>query len=146
VVTLALLDVNVLLALSWPQHEHYRPASAWFTQHRDQGWATCALTELGFVRISSNRRFAPVPASTQTASAVLQQLKMAGEHHFLNELPGEALKVLYAEAELKHAEVTDWYLAALAQHHGAQLVSFDRGIETALRRNLLNSSNLVLLS
>jgi predicted nucleic acid-binding protein len=51
---ISLLDVNVLIALAWPNHIHHRLASRWFDRNRKSGWATCPLTQSGFVRVSSN--------------------------------------------------------------------------------------------
>ena len=45
----ALLDVNVLIALAWPNHVHHAAARDWFERHGQAGWATCTLTEAGFV-------------------------------------------------------------------------------------------------
>lgn len=43
--SVALLDLNVLLALAWPTHEHHEPAHAWFARHKQRGlWATCSST------------------------------------------------------------------------------------------------------
>jgi len=42
----------VLIALAWPNHVHHERAQAWFSSSRDQGWATCPVTESGFVRVS----------------------------------------------------------------------------------------------
>ncbi|MEP7352122.1 MAG: VapC toxin family PIN domain ribonuclease, partial [Acidobacteriota bacterium] len=58
--SVALLDVNVLIALLWPDHVHRTPAREWFLPNRHAGWATCAITESGFVRIS---RLCPVPGA-----------------------------------------------------------------------------------
>jgi predicted nucleic acid-binding protein len=51
---IALLDVNVLVALFDPSHVHHEAAHAWFGLNRKARWATCALTENAFVRILSN--------------------------------------------------------------------------------------------
>ncbi len=40
--TALLLDVNVLVALAWPNHAHHGAAIAWFTQVCKEGLATCA--------------------------------------------------------------------------------------------------------
>ena len=48
-----LLDVNVLLALAWPSHAHHEIADEWFLRNRHKGWATCVLTQLAFLRLSS---------------------------------------------------------------------------------------------
>ena len=45
----ALLDVNVLMALSDPDHTHHEIAHDWFADHHAHGWATCAVTQNGFV-------------------------------------------------------------------------------------------------
>ena len=53
-----LLDTNLLIALLWPSHDATRAlALRWFTRHRAKGWATCPLTQAGFVRIVSNPAF-----------------------------------------------------------------------------------------
>lgn len=49
----ALLDVNVLVALFDPGHVHHEPAHEWFAANRSAGWATCPLTGNGLVRILS---------------------------------------------------------------------------------------------
>ena len=47
-----LLDVNVLVALLVPEHEHHVAAMDWFTgEAGTQGWATSAVTELGVIRV-----------------------------------------------------------------------------------------------
>ena len=48
----SLLDVNVLVALFFPDHVHHELAHDWFADHREQGWATCPLTENGLVRVA----------------------------------------------------------------------------------------------
>lgn len=40
----ALLDINVLLALAWPSHQHHAAAHGWFARESRHGWATCAFT------------------------------------------------------------------------------------------------------
>lgn len=49
---IGLLDVNVLVALIVPEHEHHAVALRWFTtQATKDGWATCSATELGVIRV-----------------------------------------------------------------------------------------------
>jgi predicted nucleic acid-binding protein len=54
VIRTALLDVNVLVALFDPDHVHHEVAHDWFADNGPRGWATCPLTESGFVRVVSN--------------------------------------------------------------------------------------------
>ena len=42
---IALLDVNVLIALIDPQHVHHERSHRWFQAHGGHGWATCPLTQ-----------------------------------------------------------------------------------------------------
>ena len=56
-----LLDVNVLVALVIPVHEHHAPARQWvLTAGTHDGWATCPVTELGLIRVCAQllRRWA----------------------------------------------------------------------------------------
>ena len=46
-----LFDVNVLVALLVPEHEHHATAMAWFATEARHGWATCGVTELGVIRV-----------------------------------------------------------------------------------------------
>ena len=45
-----LLDVNVLLGCGWKSHADHPALLGWLLQGND--WATCPLTESGFMRIS----------------------------------------------------------------------------------------------
>ena len=42
--SVALLDVNVLIALLDRRHVHHEPAHGWFATAQADGWATCPLT------------------------------------------------------------------------------------------------------
>lgn len=48
-----LLDVNLLVALAFPAHVSHEAAHSWFHQEPDRLWATCHLTQAGFLRNSS---------------------------------------------------------------------------------------------
>ena len=80
--SISLLDVNVLIAFAWPTHVHHRPVRDWFRKHRDDGWATCPMTECGFVRISSNPKILPNAVEPNEAVALLRQLAAMPGHHF----------------------------------------------------------------
>ena len=49
-----LLDVNSLLALGWSTHQFHQKVVARLERRPHQPWGTCALTQLGFVRLSCN--------------------------------------------------------------------------------------------
>jgi len=75
-VTRALLDINVLLALLDSDHVDHRRAHEWLEDGIVCGWASCAITENGFVRIISQPRY-PSPISPAQA---IHLLKAACDH------------------------------------------------------------------
>ena len=78
----ALLDVNVLIALAWPNHVHHEAARAWFTGRRREGWATCLLTEAGFVRVSCNPSVVRHSVTPADAILHLRRLRRLESHAF----------------------------------------------------------------
>jgi uncharacterized protein len=128
VVKIALLDVNVLLALGWPNHRHHRAAKDWFAQEGNHGWATCALTDLGFIRLSSNPSFVSEPVSPVTASAMLGELKKMGKHVFWQS--PEILDPQIFRKALGHQQVNDAWLAELAKINKGRFITFDAGVAT----------------
>lgn len=59
----ALLDVDVLLALLDADHVDHRRAREWLGAEIAHGWASCAVTQNGFVHVLSQPRHpSPVPA------------------------------------------------------------------------------------
>jgi uncharacterized protein len=123
-----LLDVNVLIALAWPSHVHYRQAQAWFLRKRTAGFRTCPVTETGFVRISSNPKFTPDAVTPAEALALLDRITaLAGHAFWPDDLPLKA--VAHPDQPiLGHRQVTDAYLLALAKSHGGKLATLDRGV------------------
>ena len=126
-----LIDINVLIARCDPAHEHYETVAAWFAEHRSVGWATCPLTENGFVRIVGNPAYPNCPGSPGAALEALQALIGALPNHcfFADEI---SLRDSFAFPDFRgitSRQVTDYYLLALAVHHGANFLTLDRGID-----------------
>lgn len=123
---MALLDVNVLVALAWDSHVHHRPAREWFAAHGAEGWASCSLTEGGFVRVSSNPAVLPSPITTAAAIGVLAAMRKAGAHRFLK------TDVSPTDEDFPqprgHRAVTDAILLTLARRNGIDLLTFDAGL------------------
>jgi toxin-antitoxin system PIN domain toxin len=120
----ALLDVNVLLALAWPNHQHHAAAHAWFAGAARNGWATCALTQLGFIRLSSNPSFTSHTVSPRNAALLLGKWTAHPAHHFL-QCPSAEDAAIYASA-LGHQQVTDAYLVEVARKNHGRLVTLDK--------------------
>lgn len=125
----ALPDVNVLVALAWPNHVHHLPAQQWFAAHHRQGWATCPLTESGFVRVSSNPRTTPEAKTAREALAILRRIVAMPGHEFWRDDTSLATGNSLAEERLLgHKQVTDAHLLSLVIGRGGRLVTFDRGV------------------
>lgn len=127
----ALLDVNVLMALAWPNHEGHFAARAWFDHESEHGWATTPMTECGFVRVSSNRRALPTSTSPSIAIDMLRRLQDLPGHEFWPDTVSLVHGVVEAPLPITgHQQVTDAHLVALASQRGGRLVTFDHAIAT----------------
>jgi toxin-antitoxin system PIN domain toxin len=127
----ALLDINILTALLWPTHEHHEVAHRWFRGRVDAPWATCSLTQLGFVRIVSNPAFSRDALSPVDALALLGQNLSHPAHEFWSDSLQVPAAVKDLEARLHgYKQLTDAYLLALAHRRKGALATFDRGLRT----------------
>lgn len=123
-----LLDVNVLIALAWPSHMHHLEAQEWFARNRSRGFRTCPLTQTGFVRISSNRKFTLDSVTPAAALLLLDRITTLPEHEFWpDDLPVRAALSTFRLISGPR-QVADAYLLGLAASHGGVLATLDRGI------------------
>ena len=125
--TVYLLDINLLLALSDPMHVHHELAHRWFAEEGHQAWATCPLTENGFIRIASHPNYPNRPGDVPAVFSILRQLYEATGHHFWPE-DLSILEILEPDAIITHAQITDVYLLGLAVHHKGKLATLDQRI------------------
>jgi len=141
-----LLDVNVLIALLWPPHEAHARAQRWFAQNARHGWATCAMTQAGFVRIVSNPIFSRRAVSPRDALDVLSGSLQHPAHHFWTEDIGvtEAF-AHFGRRLLGHQQITDAYLLGLAIQKKGRLATLDAGLSSLLSDQSAARSRLVLL-
>jgi uncharacterized protein len=124
----ALLDINVLLALLDADHVDHQRAQEWISGEIQHGWASCVLTENGFVRIISQPRY-PSPVSPFEAVERLRRATSTEYHEFWP-CSISLLEDRWINASHVHGprQVTDVYLLALAVEHGGRFVTFDRTI------------------
>lgn len=122
---MGLLDVNVLVALAWDAHVHHQAATAWFDRLTGP-WATCPISEAGFVRVSTNRSVMRGAITFEEAQTVLRDLRAIGEHRFL------ANDVSPTDADFPaltgHRQVTDAVLLTVARRSSLPLVTFDAAL------------------
>jgi len=126
-VTVYLLDVNVLIALSDPMHTHHDVAHHWFSGTGQAGWATCPITENGFVRIASHPNYPNRPGDFLVVLAMLRQFCALPGHHFWS-ADISIRTLLQPEALIPHSQITDIFLLGLAAHQGGKLATLDQRI------------------
>ena len=125
----ALLDVNLLVALFFADHVHHDLAHDWFEDHRRHGWATCPITENGFVRVACRQPSADGPLRPEVAVELLARFRRDRAHHSWTDAVSLTDDTLFASQFIRgHAHVTDVYLLGLAQRMGGCLATFDRSI------------------
>lgn len=124
-----LLEVNVLLALAWANHVHHEAATSWFSEARRDGWATCAVTEIGFVRVSCVPSVVDRKVTVSEAVDTLARLCRRETHSFwsmnrsVTELPSEILTRIQG-----YRQITDAALLGLARERRGRVATFDAGL------------------
>jgi uncharacterized protein len=127
----ALLDLNILTALLWPAHEHHDTAHRWFRARAGARWATCTLTQLGFVRMVSNPAFSRDALSPSGGLALLSANLSHSSHEFWTETLQLPAAIKGMESGLQgYRQLTDAYLLALANRRKGVLATFDRGLRS----------------
>ena len=124
-----LLDVNVLVALLVPTHEHHALARQWVVSRGASEWATCPLTELGVIRVCAQLPIGSRPPRA-TADALLQLRVSSPGHLFWPDAVSPAIMIELRQAETAR-QVTDRYLLGLARRYGGRVVTFDHGLAVA---------------
>jgi toxin-antitoxin system PIN domain toxin len=126
----ALLDVNVLIALLWPAHEHHDAAHEWFASRGPRSrWATCPLTQLAFVRIVSNPAFSPDALAPADALGLLERNVARPAHEFWPDEIALVKAVAPVVPRLQgYRQIADAYLLGLALKRRGVLASFDGGL------------------
>ena len=123
-----LLDVNVLMALLWENHEQHERARRWLRTVTE--FATCPVSQLGFARISAHPMlgFGMTP---ELAFGVLRRFLADPRHRFIPDDLSCQDRVLLTERIPGANHVTDHYLAALARQHRLALATFDAPLSRA---------------
>lgn len=113
-----LLDVNVLIAAIWKNHPDHSKVDAWL---EGKEVATCPISQLGFLRISTNPK--ALNATMATSRQLLESFLRKRESLFI----ADDLLPLKSSAQ-RSEHVTDLYLAELAASRGMKLATLDAGI------------------
>lgn len=126
-----LLDVNVLIAMAEPSHEHHDRAQQWFHSDPARVWATRPLTENAFVRILGHPNYARVYGALPVIRSMLERMCSFPGHQFWpDDLSLTDSKIFPTLAGSRH--LTDLYLLALAVSRQGQLATLDGHIEPSI--------------
>lgn len=124
----SLLDVNVLVALLDADHVDHARARAWLESEIVHGWASCAITQNGFLRVLSQPRY-PSPVPVAEAAARLARAAASDLHAYwpCKTTLLDSKRVDWGRIHGPR-QVTDVYLLALAAANRGRFVTFDHGI------------------
>jgi predicted nucleic acid-binding protein len=126
-----LLDVNALVALGFLEHEFHERVAMWVLdlgKETRYEILTCAITELGFVRVLSQApQYGLTVAQARTLLLRLKKQRAVpfafiADDHDISRLPAWAKT---------GRQTTDGHLAELAKAHGSVLATLDERIPSA---------------
>lgn len=142
-----LLDVNVLVALLWTNHEHHAVASGWFRRHQRFGWVTTPLTQAGFVRVSSNPRvFRHAPSASKAAEILGRSLGHPSHRFWPDDVAFQDAIAPFGGRVVGHQQVTDGYLFGLAVRKGAVFATFDSSVASLAGSDAVLRAALLVLA
>jgi toxin-antitoxin system PIN domain toxin len=130
-----LFDVNFLIALLLPRHIHHARAHQWWDEHSADGWASCTLTENGFIRVVSQFRADPPIYPAEARLILSEQLAHSNHAFWVDDLSITDSAIFDFDRVLTAKHLTDIYLLGLAVRRGGCLVTFDRHIPRAAIRD-----------
>ena len=139
-----LFDVNMLLALWDENHIHHARTHAWWAAQPAHEWASCPLTQNGFLRVISQPSYAGRWKATE-ALAVLEAQTGLPAHEFWSDDISLADNALFDRRHiLGPRQLTDIYLLGLAVKRGGRLATLDRTIPLAAVRHATSEHLAVL--
>ena len=124
----------MLIALHDQTHQGHERVHQWFAREGRLGWATCPLTENGFVRIFSQPALPNSVGSPAEAMGYLEDMLLShgATHNFWPDSVSLRDRTLFhPEAIVGHRQITDVYLLGLCQKNGGTLVTLDTTITDA---------------
>ena len=143
--SIALLDVNVLVALFDPGHIYHAEAHSWLGRNRNHGWATCPLTINGCIRILTNPAYPSAVVADADVAGDLRNSCAATDHHFWGDSVSLLDESLFRLSMIGgHKHLTDAYLLGLAVRNHGRLATFDRSIPLKAVHGA-GTGNLVLI-
>lgn len=127
---LLLPDVNVLVALTNPSHQHHPQARQWLASV--SRLATTPITESGLIRLLLNPVVTGQQVSSRQAVLILRGLRSHERAVFLPDSSSLATAHIDLIGLAGHRQTTDFHLVNVAASNGGVLTTFDRRIAASL--------------
>jgi toxin-antitoxin system PIN domain toxin len=140
-----LLDINILLGIVWSDQQAHSTVFPWFQEIGRNNFATCGITQSGFVRISASAKFSDHPVSIKEALHALSVLtEMPGHSFWKTEIGIREATTPFVDKLFGPLQLTDAYLLGMAVANDGILVTRDRGIAQLAGKRY--AEHLLLLS
>lgn len=139
-----LLDVNVLVALALPVHISHRTVHSWFRREPDRLWATCPLTQAGFLRIASRELGGTRDAVQQALAGLERDCQSPLHEYWPMDVDLRDLSASQRSRLIGLNQVADLQLLLLAHRRRGQLATLDTGIRELASGTSYANSLLVL--
>jgi len=126
----SLLDSSALIALLDNGHAFNGRVFQWFLENRNNGWATCPITENAALRVLTNPGYSAVDRySLPDLRSLLSFNIQQGNHEFWpDDISILDNGLIETEHILGPKQLTDVYLLALAVKNHGRLVTLDERI------------------
>lgn len=126
-----LLDINTLLALGVAEHEFHARVASWVAKLSAKAapeFATCSITELGFVRVLGQaQHYGSSVAQAQELLARMKNSDRVRWSFIADDRDASQLPKWVRSPK----QTTDGHLAGLARAHGSVMATLDRKIAGA---------------
>lgn len=123
-----LLDVNVLIALSDPDHVHNQLVARWFAIEGQKNWGVCPFIEAGFLRLMTNPTVGG-HSLDEVLATLSSAYRLPGFVFWPIRYSWATLTAPFAGRIFGHQQVTDAYLLGLAIKENGVLVTLDSGLK-----------------
>lgn len=139
-----LLDVNVLIALIVPDHVLHMGAHRWFRSNSDRLWATCPLTQGGFLRLSKIAMAGSRDGVSQALARLDFDCRSPLHEYWPVDVDLRDLSDSQRSRLIGHNQITDMQLLLLAHRRKGQLATFDKGLGNLAKATGYGDSVMVL--
>jgi toxin-antitoxin system PIN domain toxin len=134
-------DVNVWLALSTPDHQHFAKAWTWYTDlPTDASLYFCRFTQLGLLRLLTTGSVMGQGTLNQVEAWEAYDRWLNAGHAEFAEEPTGLDAVFRSRSAGRQASPKDWadsYLASFAAAAHLTLVTFDKALASKVKGSIL---------